>query len=75
MKKYGKNLDILVHEVFSSETFENKVKTIKESYFKQEVSESTDESDALIGEDGEAESVELSSNMSAYSQALTKFNS
>ena len=62
-------------EFEDSETFENKVKTIKESYFKQEVSESTDESDALIGEDGEAESVELSSNMSAYSQALTKFNS
>ena len=62
-------------EFEDSETFENKVKTIKESYFKQEVSESTDESDALIGEDGEAESVELYSNMSAYSQALTKFNS
>lgn len=26
LKKYGKNLDILVHEVFSSETFENKTK-------------------------------------------------
>ena len=62
-------------EFEDSETFENKFNVIKDSYFKQEVSESTDESDALIGEDGEAESVELSSNMSAYSQALTKFNS
>ena len=26
LKKYGKNLDILVHEVFSSETFVNKTK-------------------------------------------------
>lgn len=61
-------------EFEDADTFATKVKTIKESYFKQEVSESTDESDALVGEDGEAESVELSSSMSAYSQALTKFN-
>jgi len=60
-------------EFEDSETFENKVNVIKDSYFKQEVSESTDESDALVGEDGETP-VELSSNMNAYSQALTKFN-
>ena len=61
-------------EFEDSETFENKVNVIKDSYFKQEVSESTDESDALVGEDGETE-VELSSNMSAYTQAIRNFNS
>ena len=61
-------------EFEDADTFANKVKTIKESYFKQSVSESTDESDALVGEEGEAPVAELSSSMNAYSQALTKFN-
>ena len=61
-------------EFEDSETFENKVNVIKDSYFKQEVSESTDESDALVGEDGEAVSAELSPNMSAYTQAIKNFN-
>ena len=55
------------------ETFEMKVKTVKESYFKQEVSESTDESDALVG--NESTPVEVSDAMSAYTNAITKHNS
>ena len=55
------------------ETFEMKVKTVKESYFKQEVSESTDESDALVG--NESTPVDVSDAMSAYTNAITKHNS
>jgi len=59
-------------EFEDSETFETKVKTIKESYFKQDVSESTDEADAVVGEDNSP--VEISEAMSAYTNAITKFN-
>ena len=61
-------------EFEDSETFENKVKTIKESYFKQEVSESTDEADALVG-NGLGSEDSISDTMSAYTNAITKFNS
>jgi hypothetical protein len=55
------------------ETFEMKVKTVKESYFKTEPGQSTDESDALVGEDGGAQ-VSTSDTMSAYTQAISKHN-
>jgi len=53
-----------------SETFEMKVKTIKESYFEKEIVESVDEADALVGE--EESPVETSSVMNAYTQAISK---
>ena len=53
-----------------AETFEMKVKTVKESYFEKEVSESVDESDALVGE--EESLVESSNLMNAYTQAISK---
>jgi hypothetical protein len=60
-------------EFEDSDTFENKVKTIKESYFKQEVNESTDEADALVG-NGLGSEDSISDTMSAYTNAITKFN-
>ena len=52
------------------ETFEMKVKTIKNSYFEKAVSESVDEADALVGE--EEPLVESSNLMNAYTQAISK---
>ena len=60
-------------EFDNRETFENKVKTVKESYFKGEVTESVDEVNSLLGEDNADESV-VSESMSRYTQAITKFN-
>jgi len=60
-------------EFEDAETFEMKVKTIKESYFTQDSPVSVDESDALIGEDGNSKE-QTSSSMSAYTQAITKLN-
>src|SRR6056300_1953918 len=59
-------------EFDNKETFENKVKTVKESYFKSEVTESVDEVDSLLGEDNADESV-VSDSMARYTQAITKF--
>ncbi len=53
-----------------ADTFEMKVKTIKDSYFEKEVSESVDEADALVGE--EEPLVESSNTMNAYTQAISK---
>lgn len=53
-----------------ADTFEMKVKTIKDSYFEKEVSESVDEADALVGE--EEPLVESSKSMNAYTQAISK---
>jgi len=53
-----------------ADTFEMKVKTIKDSYFEKEVSESVDEADALVGE--EEPLVESSNSMNAYTQAISK---
>ena len=58
-------------EFDNKETFEMKVKTVKESYFKQEVTESVDEVDSLLGE-GTVD-VDVSDSMSRYTQAITKF--
>jgi len=55
------------------ETFEMKVKTVKESYFKTEPEQSTDESDALVGKDSGAQ-LPTSDTMSAYTQAISKHN-
>lgn len=53
-------------------TFEMKVKTVKESYFTKEVNESVDEVDSLIGQD--SQDIDLSDSMSRYTQAISKFN-
>jgi len=60
-------------EFDNKETFEQKVETIKQSYFKGDVNESVDEVNSIAGED-EAPAEELSDVMSRYTQAITKFN-
>jgi len=60
-------------EFDNKEAFEQKVETIKQSYFKSEVNESVDEVNSIAGED-EAPAEELSDVMSRYTQAITKFN-
>lgn len=55
-----------------ADTFEMKVKTIKESYFKRDSVETVDESDSLLGE-GTID-VDLSDSMERYTQAISKFN-
>ncbi len=59
-------------EFDNKETFEMKVKTVKESYFKNETDESVDEVDSLLGEDNISEEVS-SESMSKYTQAITNF--
>ena len=49
-----------------AQTFEMKVKTIKESYFDKEVKESVDEADALAGEQDNTLTESKSSSMNAY---------
>jgi hypothetical protein len=62
-------------EFDNKENFEIKVKTVKESYFKSEVTESVDEVDSLLGSDAADENEKVvSSSMSQYTQAITKFN-
>lgn len=62
-------------EFDNKENFEIKVKTVKESYFKSEVTESVDEVDSLLGSDAADENEKVVSNsMSQYTQAITKFN-
>jgi len=56
-----------------ADTFEMKVKTVKESYFTNTEDGPVDESDALAGKDGGAP-VSTSDTMSAYSQAISKLN-
>ena len=58
-------------EFDNKEAFEMKVKTVKESYFTKDVTESVDEVDSLLG-DGEVE-VDTSDSMSQYTQAITNF--
>ena len=60
-------------EFDTKETFEQKVSTIKSSFFKGEVTESVDEVNSMAGEDTAQVEV-LSDNMSRYTQAITKFN-
>ena len=58
-------------EFEDADTFETKVKTIKDSYFKNEVKESVDEVDSLLGEDNADQSV-VSESMARYTQAINK---
>ena len=58
-------------EYEDSDTFETKVKTIRDSYFKGEVNESVDEVDSLLGEDNPEQSV-VSESMARYTQAINK---
>jgi hypothetical protein len=51
-----------------------KVKTVKESYFKGEVTESVDEVDSLLGDGTLTEEVNSSDSMARYTQAITNFN-
>ena len=60
-------------EFDNKEAFEQKVETIKQSYFKGDVNELVDEVNSIAGED-EAPAEELSDVMSRYTQAITKFN-
>lgn len=57
-------------EFDDAETFEMKVKTIKQSYFEKEIVESVDEADALVG--NEESTIETSDTMAAYTQAISK---
>ena len=57
-----------------SETFETKVKTVRESYFKSEDGSSVDEADAIAGEDTDPNQGEVSETMSAYTQAISNHN-
>lgn len=58
-------------EFDNKESFEMKVKTVKESYFKNDSEESVDEVDSLLGE-GTVD-VDVSDAMAKYSQAITNF--
>ena len=58
-------------EFEDEDTFQTKVSTIKSSYFKNEVNESADEVDSLLGEDNADESV-VSESMARYTQAINK---
>jgi hypothetical protein len=58
-------------EFDNKESFEIKVKTVKESYFKNESEESVDEVDSLLGE-GTVD-VDVSETMAKYTQAITNF--
>ena len=60
-------------EFDNKENFEMKVKTVKESYFKNEVTESADEVDSLMGEEN-ADNTAVSESMAKYTQAITNFN-
>ena len=58
-------------EFDNKESFEVKVKTVKESYFKNDSDESVDEVDSLLGA-GEME-IDSSDSMTQYTQAITNF--
>ena len=54
------------------DTFEMKVKTVKESYFKDDSVESVSEVDAVIGND--TVQADMTDTMSRYTQAISNFN-
>jgi hypothetical protein len=56
----------------NKETFEMKVKTVKESYFKSDVEEAADEVDSLLGEENVSNET-VSESMAKYTQAITNF--
>ena len=53
------------------DTFETKVKTIRESYFADSENGPVDEADAIAGQDTDPESGNVSNAMNAYTQAIT----
>ena len=55
-----------------AETFEMKVKVVKESYFKADAVDSVDEANSLLGEDNQQ--VDLTDSMARYTQAIKNFN-
>lgn len=55
-----------------AETFEMKVKVVKESYFKADSVDSVDEANNLLGEDNQQ--VDLTDTMARYTQAIKHFN-
>ncbi len=55
-----------------AETFEMKVKVVKESYFKTDAVDSVDEANNLLGEDNQQ--VDLTDSMARYTQAIKNFN-
>jgi hypothetical protein len=57
-----------------SETFQTKVQTVRESYFKSEESGSVNEADAIAGEDTDPNEGNISDTMSAYTNAISKHN-
>lgn len=59
-------------EFDNAESFEMKVSVVKESYFKQDVTESVDEVNAAIGNQEADEVQSISNSMAAYTQAITK---
>ena len=58
-------------EFDNRESFEMKVKTVKESYFQNDSTESVDEVDSLLGE-GTVD-VDVSDTMAKYTQAITHY--
>ena len=56
------------------DTFETKVKTIRESYFANTEDGPVDEADAIAGQDTDPESGNVSNSMTAYTQAISKHN-
>ena len=59
-------------EFDNKETFEMKVKTVKESYLKSDVEETADEVDSLLGEENVSNET-VSESMAKYTQAITNF--
>lgn len=59
-------------EFDNRESFEMKVKTVKESYFTKDVTESADEVDSLLGEENVSDET-VSESMSKYTQAITHY--
>ena len=59
-------------EFDNRETFEMKVKTVKESYFTKDVTETADEVDSLLGEENVSDET-VSESMAKYTQAITNF--
>ena len=66
-------LKSLVNDIIfeDEETFAEKVSTVKESYFKKEVAEVSDET---IMESDDADTVEVSGNMERYVSAIRKIS-
>lgn len=71
----AEKLNALVEDIEfdNKDNFEMKVKVVKESYFKKDISESVDEVSNVVGND-EAPAEAVTESMSKYTQAISKFN-